>query len=237
MTGYSADLAYVHDVGFSGYAVNAAPGVLAILRSAGVHAGLVVDLGCGSGIWAARLLGEGYRVLGVDVSPSMIRLARRNAARAKFRVGSLLTCDIPPCDAVTALGECVNYCFDPRNNARALDAFFRRVYAALRPGGVFVFDIAEAGPATRSAQLVRGDWAIQYSVEEKRGILTRRITTFRKSGKACWRRTDETHLQRLYRAVDLASKLRDAGFRVRVVRAFGSLQLPRTHAGIVAIKR
>jgi SAM-dependent methyltransferase len=243
MTGYSDDLAYVHDVGFSGYAVDAGPGLLSILRTSGIENGLVVDLGCGSGIWAARLTGEGYRVLGIDISPSMIRLARRNAPGANFRAGSLLTCGIPHCDAITSLGECVNYCFEPGNSVRRMDAFFRRVYAALRPGGIFIFDFAEPGQVApggvRHGQLLRNDWAILFAIEEdhKRGMLTRRITTFRKSGKSNWRRTDETHMQRLYRAAELTPKLRAAGFRVRVVRSFGSLQLPPAHSAIVAVKR
>jgi SAM-dependent methyltransferase len=238
MTGYSDDLAYVHDVGFSGHAVDAGPGLLSILRSGGIEHGLVVDLGCGTGIWAARLTGEGYSVLGIDISPSMLRLARRNAPSAKFQAGSLLTCDIPPCDAVTSLGECINYCFDPANNARRMDAFFRRIYAALRPGGIFIFDIAEPGQDRRTGHVAGKDWAVLFAAhEEKRSILTRRITTFRKSGKTSWRRTDETHIQRLYRAAQLVAKLRATGFRVRVVRSFGTLRLPAAHAGIIAVKR
>ena len=49
---YKTDLAYIHDVGFGNYATNSAPGLLEILRQAGVSTGLVVDLGCGSGLWA-----------------------------------------------------------------------------------------------------------------------------------------------------------------------------------------
>ena len=120
MTGYSDDLAYVHDVGFSAYAVDAGPGLLEILRSRGVDAGLIVDLGCGSGIWAARLVAEGYRVLGIDISAPMIRIARRNAPGARFQVGSLLTCELPPCDAVTSIGECVNYTFDSSSSPKSM---------------------------------------------------------------------------------------------------------------------
>jgi hypothetical protein len=41
---YGEDLAYVHDVGFSGYALGAAPGILGILARGGIREGLVVDL-------------------------------------------------------------------------------------------------------------------------------------------------------------------------------------------------
>jgi len=76
MSGYGADLAYIHDAGFGDFARKSAPGLLAILRQAGIRGGLVVDLGCGSGIWAAELTRRGYDVLGIDISRAMIRLAR-----------------------------------------------------------------------------------------------------------------------------------------------------------------
>ncbi len=61
---YKADLAYIHDVGFSQFAQHAAAGLLDILRRARITRGRVVDLGCGSGIWAAELIDAGYDVLG-----------------------------------------------------------------------------------------------------------------------------------------------------------------------------
>jgi SAM-dependent methyltransferase len=240
VTGYSDDLAFVHDVGFSSYAVNAGPGLLDILRSRGVREGLVVDLGCGSGIWAARLLAEGYRVLGIDISPPMIRLARQNAPGAEFRVDSLLTCDLPPCDAVTSIGECLNYTFDPASGRKAMKGFFARVHTALRPGGVFVFDLAEPGQekagSMRTGQIIKDDWAIFFTVEERRRRLVRRITTFRKRKEDFWFRTDETHVQQLYGTSEVVPWLRDTGFRVRLVRSFGGMPLPRAHAGIIAVK-
>ena len=63
MHGYEDDLAYIHDPGFGGFARQTAPELLKILRQAGIQQGLVVDLGCGSGIWPAKLVKAGYRVV------------------------------------------------------------------------------------------------------------------------------------------------------------------------------
>jgi SAM-dependent methyltransferase len=137
---YGPDLAHVHDVAFGGWAREAAPYVLARLREARIEDGLVVDLGCGSGIWAAELLGAGYDVLGVDASADMLTLARRRAPGAQLREGSLHEVELPPCAAITAIGEALNYHGPPN-----LELLCRRAYAALQPDGLLVFDAAAPG--------------------------------------------------------------------------------------------
>jgi len=236
MKAYQTDLAYIHDAGFGDYARNAAPGLLAILRRAGVRRGLVVDLGCGSGIWADELTRRGYDVLGIDISRSMIALARKRAPGARFVNASFLKAKLPPCDAVTAIGECFNYAFDRHNNLKALERFFRRVHEALRPGGVFIFDIAEPGRALRRAHAQGKDWAILFEAEATRDLLIRRMTCFRQVGNL-YRRSQETHHLRLYRSADIAAELRSAGFAVRVLRAYGRMPLPSGNAAFVASKR
>src|ERR1017187_10316881 len=164
MTAYDRDLAYIHDTGFTGFARKAAPGLLRLLRQNRVPRGLVVDAGCGSGVWARELTDRGYEVLGIDISVDMIRLARRQATASKFQAGSFLSAALPPCDAVTSIGECLNYAFDRRSAKRGLAGVFRRVHGALRPGGVFVFDIVEPGVAAEGKpqrRFLEGpDWAI-----------------------------------------------------------------------------
>ena len=59
-------------MGFGLYAQEAAPGVLGILREAGVDEGTVVDLGCGSGILLRALSDAGYTTVGIDPSPAML---------------------------------------------------------------------------------------------------------------------------------------------------------------------
>ena len=129
---YREDLAYIHDVGFADYALRSAPGILEILdRDVQTRGGFVVDLGCGSGLWAHELTKAHYRVLGIDISEEMIAIARGRVLDAEFRVGSLFEVDIPSCNAVTSIGEVLNYLFDPGNDRQALVRLFHRVYEAL----------------------------------------------------------------------------------------------------------
>jgi len=241
MQGYLEDLAYIHDVGFSDYALQASPGLLAILRRNGVRRGLVVDLGCGGGRWARRLNQAGYDVLGIDQSAAMIRLARRRAPQSKFVVASLLSVDLPQCDAITSIGECLNYRFDERSGERALAGLFRRVHAALRPGGVFVFDVA--GRARSPGRIPRrlwsqgGDWAILVETKgsENGRSLTRSMTCYRQVGKL-YRRSEETHRLRLYQAPDLAAALEEIGFETTVLTHYGRFALPAGVAAVIARK-
>jgi SAM-dependent methyltransferase len=239
MPAYGDDLAYIHHTAFGGFARDAAPGILTMLRRAKISSGLVVDLGCGSGIWARELLNAGFDVFGVDISESMIRLARRNAPGAKFTCASLLDIEIPSCVAVTALGECVNYAFDRKNSARALARLFRRVHAALQTGGLFIFDAAGPGrlgspsPVRRWAE--GADWTIVMHAEEdpQKMLLTRRIVSFRRAGRL-YRRSEEFHKLNLYAPEELRSMLRQAGFRARTLRGYGTCRLPQGHTAFIA---
>ena len=238
---YRADLAYIHDVGYSDYALKAAPGLLRILSTCGVKEGLVIDLGCGCGHWARELNRAGYRVLGVDQSPSMIRLARQKAPASKFRVASFLTVELPPCDGITSIGECLNYRFDERDSRDALVHLFERAYRALRPGGVFIFDVA--GPAGVRKKMPQKnwregrDWAVLVSsaMDREKKTLCRRIIAFRKVGKL-YRRSEEIHYLQLYRPSDLVGALAQCGFDAHTLRGYGGFRFPTGITGIVAVK-
>lgn len=201
----------------------------------------MVDLGCGSGLWARELVRAGYGVLGIDISEAMIELARRRVPEAEFRIGSLFEVEIPPCAAVTAVSEVLNYLFDEENGRRGPGRLFRRVYDALRPGGVFVFDLAGPGQVPGGEKIRTfsegEDWVVLLEKEEDResGTCTRRITSFRKLGEH-YRRDGEIHRQRLYEPAEVSEELRRAGFRARTRRSYGGHPLPRAHAAFVARK-
>ena len=235
---YREDVAYIHDVGHADFALRSAPGILEILKKNEIPEGLVVDLGCGSGQWARELLRAGYRVLGIDISEAMIGLAREKAPGAEFRVGSLFEAAIPPCDAVTSVSEVLNYLFDPENEGRGLEGVFGRVYGALRPGGVFVFDVlgpgqVPPGTTTRGWSMGR-DWAVLNEKEEdrERGTMERRIVSFRKVGEH-YRRDKEVHRVRLYDPEEVEAKLEKAGFEVTTMGGYGDYPFDENHAAFV----
>jgi SAM-dependent methyltransferase len=231
---YGRDLAHVHADGFEPWIRGAAPELLRILKRAGVSAGgRVVDLGCGSGLWVERLQRAGYRALGIDASPAMIALARRRVPGAIFRKSTVARAALPRCQAVTALGEVLNY----RDTASpGLGVLFGRIRLALAPGGLFLFDVRE--PARRPVPVrtvdARGrDWSVRVRVQERGRVLVRRITTLRRAARG-QRRSEETHRLRLYTREEVARALRAAGFRVRVRVRLGGASLTGNRVAFVA---
>jgi SAM-dependent methyltransferase len=241
MSAYRDDLAFIHDAGYGGFARAAGPVLVDALRGQGIREGLVVDLGCGSGILSAALHASGFRTLGIDISEGMVALARRQVPEGEFRVESLLTAKLPRCVAVAAVGECVNYLFDPANTRLKLIRLFRRIHAALEAEGVFILDVAEPGrvpgPGPRRMFVEGADWAILVITEEDKRtrILTRRITTFRRCGEL-YRRDHEIHRQRLIARQEITGQLREIGFRVRGLGGYGPLKFGPGHAGLLARK-
>lgn len=237
---YKQDLAYIHDTGYGEHARKSAVGILDILSRLSIHDGLIVDLGCGSGISALEFVQKGYQVLGIDISGAMVALAKEKVPQAEFRVASLFKVDLPSCRVVTSIGECLNYLFDPNNNQKLLQQFFARVYQTLTTGGVFIFDILEPGqvtPNNRQRFTEGKDWIVLVEKEENSALstLTRRIVTLRKSGDQ-YRRDDEVHHVQLYRSVDITHRLRQVGFKVQVMRGYGKYKLAPGHTVFVARK-
>lgn len=91
----------------------------------------VADLGSGPGHVTAHLHTLGVPVFGVDVSPRMVELARRNHPGLRFHVGSMTALDLPDATlgGITALYSIIHV---PDEHLPATLAEFRRV---LVPGG------------------------------------------------------------------------------------------------------
>ena len=225
---YAADLAYIHDAGYSDFARGAAPWVARRLARLGRSGTRVVEIGCGSGALTQSLVMAGHRVAGIDVSRAMIRLARLRAPEAGFRVASWQEFTLPSCDAIVAVGECFNYLStDPRAHRKALNVFLRRAGKALRPGGILLFDFLEPSPGIpprRRFHRCGRDWAVVVEVHDRRNLITRHITSVRLVAGGC-RCTEETHRQLRLSRARIEQALRAAGFAVRFRRGYGRTAL------------
>jgi SAM-dependent methyltransferase len=236
---YGPELASIHDAGYTDPAQLGARRVVAELHRSGIEGGVVVDLGCGSGVSSRVLSDAGYDVLGIDPSPAMLELARERAPGALFKQGTAVSAALPDCVAVAALGEPLNYVTtEEADDADAeLDAVFARVHEALRPGGIFAFDLA--GPDRGAPrQAVRGweedeGWAVLVETTQTGRLLRRRIIAFR-NDPGGWSRTEELHLQRLHPASEVLERLRAAGFAARSVVGWDGTRERPGHTAFIA---
>ena len=202
---YGRALAKLHHEHF-GFTARAAGEEL--LRRLGERRGTVVELAVGSGILSRMAVDAGFSAAGVDISRSMIGLCRELVPEAKLTVGSLWDFAVPPCVAVTAVGEAFCYAADPRAGLDALEARLRSIHDALEPGGLLLFDVAGPGRSTERASrhFFAGDAIICVDTEEEGRTLTRRITTLFPVGRL-YERSNEEHVLRLYEPEEIEALL------------------------------
>ncbi|KUN93615.1 class I SAM-dependent methyltransferase [Streptomyces caeruleatus] len=94
--------------------------------------GLVADLGCGPGRTTGRLAALGLNVFGLDLSESMLTIARRENPELRFEQGSMLELDLPDGSLAGALSF-YSSIHTPVDRLPALFAEFHRVLAPGAP--------------------------------------------------------------------------------------------------------
>lgn len=229
---YGVDLAWIHHTGFGEFAESASRGILEILWKHAIDRGLVLDVGCGSGILSRELTRAKFDVIGFDASPAMIDLARVTAPAARFEVARFAEAALPPCDAIVSSGEVLNYgTFDE------MRTFIANAARAFRPGGVLLFDVAERDsyPRYDEHRVGSDDFTVIAIKQSDGATLTRRVLTFRQIDGEI-RRSEEVHRLELYDRAAMLDVLRDA-FSVRVRRSYGSRRLPKGHAVYECVRR
>jgi len=123
---------------------------------------VVLDLGSGGGIdcfLAAKQVGPEGKVIGLDMTPDMIKLARRNAKKigatnVDFRFGEMEEIPLPDGSVDAVISNCVI------NLSPDKDAVFREVFRVLRPGGrMNVSDIVVDGDLPQPIRDSLDAWA------------------------------------------------------------------------------
>lgn len=191
--------------------------VVGLLKKYGIEDGLVLDLGCGTGSLTELLARRGYRMTAVDLSPDMLAMADQKCQG----LGVLFLCQdmsrlvLPsPADAVISCLDSMNYVTRPA----ALRRTFRRVYRALAPGGLFLFDVkTPAALAGADGQTYLDEdedlfcvWRGDYS--PKRRVCGYGLDLFVREADGSWSRAGEYHEEYAYTPEELDSFLREAGF-------------------------
>ena len=189
-----------------------------ILQKEGLQPRTAVDLACGTGSVALLLAKRGLRVTGVDMSEDMLTVAWEKAAELEeppmFVCQKLQQLQLPRgVDLAVCALDSLDYILDPADCAEAI----RRVYRALNPGGIFIFDVntPEKLKAMDGQVFLDEDddvycvWRGEFDLETN--ICSYGMDLFQRDGEH-WLRSFEEHQEYAYSIEQLTGYLEAAGF-------------------------
>ena len=189
-----------------------------ILAREGVNPRTAVDLACGTGSVSILLAKDGLQVTAVDLSEDMLTVASEKAAGMEnsphFVCQPLQALRLPRgVDLAVCALDSLDYITDPVDCAQAI----KRVYKALNPGGIFIFDVntPEKLRAMDGQVFLDEDddvycvWRGQF--DDEINICSYGMDLFQREGE-CWYRSFEEHREYAYSQEQLTDFLKDAGF-------------------------
>ncbi len=189
-----------------------------ILRREGLHPRTVADLACGTGSVTEILARMGYPVIGVDMSEEMLTKAAMKTMSLepipRFVCQKLQELHLPRAvDMAVCALDSMDYITDPADCKEAI----RRIYKALNPGGIFIFDVntPEKLRAMDGQVFLDEDddvyciWRGEF--DEESNICTYWMDLFQRQGNS-WQRSYEEHREYAYSEGQLREYLKAAGF-------------------------
>ena len=213
-----------------------------ILKREGLRPRTAVDLACGTGSVTAILAKKGLQVTGVDMSEEMLTVAQQKAPeldnQPRFVCQPLQELRLPRgVDMAVCALDSLDYITDPKDCKEAI----RRVYKALNPGGIFIFDVntPEKLRAMDGQVFLDEDddvycgWRGEF--DEQTNICSYGMDLFQRHG-AVWERSFEEHCEYAYSAQQLTGYLKAAGFTHLRVYADRLFEAPREGEQRIYIK-
>ena len=189
-----------------------------ILKREGLNPRTAVDLACGTGSVTALLAEKGLDVIGVDMSEEMLTVAQQKTCGMdtppKFVCQKLQALCLPRgVDLAVCALDSLDYITEPEDCAEAI----RRVYKALNPGGIFIFDVntPEKLRAMDGQVFLDEDddvyciWRGEF--DEETNICSYGMDLFQRQGDM-WQRSFEEHREYAYSRQQLTGYLKAAGF-------------------------
>lgn len=213
-------------MGADHFSLRMAEYTLRILRKFELRPADGLDICCGTGSAIRYFTENGLRMAGVDRSRRMLAQARAKLDGQGVR----LYCQALPklslqergrvrqFDLATCFYDSLNYL----TTERELGAAFKAVYAHLRPGGHFVFDMNTphalktiwGSPTTYAGAKDDLAWIFRNHYHADTASADCITTFFVREGRA-WVRFDETHTEQGYPDRTIKALLHKAGFRIR----------------------
>ena len=175
----------------------------------------LLDLACGFGRHANRLAALGHKVIGVDLTPGFLELARRDAAARKvpasYQQGDMRKIDFDnQFDRALLVFTAFGY-FEDDQNLLVL----QNAQRALKPGGLLIFDI-------HNRDVFLKDFKPFFVMEKEGNLMIDRTTFDSLSGRMVNHRIvirnglrkDKPFFVRLYNPNEIRDLLKQAGLEV-----------------------
>ena len=200
-----------------------------ILDREGVLPRTAADLACGTGSVALRLAQKGLQVTAVDMSEEMLCVAAQKAEcldnRPVFICQKLQQLHLPRgVDLAVCALDSMDYIIAPEDCELAI----AKVYKALNPGGIFIFDVnTPAKLKAMDGQVFLDENEDTFCVwrgefDEQTNICSYGMDLFQRKGNL-WQRSFEEHQEYAYSEAQLVSYLKNAGFNG--IEVFGDRRL------------
>ncbi len=206
-----------------------------IMEREGVTPRTAVDLACGTGSVAVLLAKDGMSVTGVDLSEEMLTVACQKTQEIEnppmFVCQSLQELRLPRgVDLAVCALDSLDYILDPKDCKEAL----RRVYKALNPGGIFIFDVntPEKLQAMDGQVFLDEDddvycvWRGEF--DRQTNICSYGMDLFQREGDV-WHRSFEEHREYAYSQAQLTGYLKAGGFTK--IRVYGDCRFEAPRPG------
>ncbi len=213
-----------------------------ILEREGLCPRTAVDLACGTGSVALLLARKGVEVTAVDMSEEMLTVAQQKAQELekmpRFVCQPLQELKLyKGVDLALCALDSLDYITDPADCKEAI----RRVYKALNPGGIFIFDVntPEKLRAMDGQVFLDEDddvycvWRGEF--DEQTNICSYGMDLFQRRGQI-WERSFEEHREYAYSESQLREYLKAAGFTSIAVYADREFTAPREGEQRIYIK-
>lgn len=173
----------------------------------------ILDLCCGTGHLAGRIKERGFAVFGADISLPMLGYAAKRCGPGRvFAADARRLASTGPFDAVVSTFESMNH----MSSLEWLKDAFSGVHGALRPGGLFVFDLlmeeAYVKCWGKSMSIVEDDLVcvIRGGYDRPSQEAHISVTLLRLNGG--WARSDISISERYYPAEVVTGALLECGF-------------------------
>ncbi|MDF2178884.1 class I SAM-dependent methyltransferase [Aliiglaciecola sp. CAU 1673] len=215
---YDKILAAIHDRWFDKVPKAAAAHLLEVMEPHHKH---LLDLGCGSGVLLELMQDKMHSLQGMDISNEMLALCRQKLPGGKFHQGDVLETAIPDSDMISMVGEILSYAAARADfNQQDLLVFFQRVFKALSPQGLFVFDVLGTDHDYAASNYYdQDDFTLFSRVSQQGPLVSREIVAFLKEEKG-YSKSIEVHRLRAFDEKMLLQLLQQAGFQVKPLKQY-----------------